>query len=281
MSSVQRYSLFWKTLRDMRWQVVWYGLGLCLMAALVVFIYPSYRGQLADFEIPEALRGFLGESADYASPEGFLSAEIFSWVPILLVIFAIMQGTKLLGGEESDGTMDLLLAQPVSRTRVLLEKLGAFAAGAAAIAAITYLAFLLSVPFVDIDISQVALLVATANLVPLTWGFGAFAVWASVVLPTRQQATGLVTAVAVVTFFVNYLASIVDILRPARWLSPFHYANTANVLGGGIDWPLLAVLLGLTALFAVLALRAFERRDIGIRTAAPWWAGLRRHAAEA
>ncbi len=278
---MRRFSILAKSLRDMRWQVLWYGLAMAAMAALVVYIYPSYRGQLDDFEIPEALQGFLGEGADYSSPKGFLSAEIFSWVPILLVIFAIMQGTNLLGGEESNGTLDILLAQPVKRTRIVLEKLAAFAAASIAIVAITCLAWPLSVPFVDIDISFVALLVATANMLPLTWLFGAFAMWASVVLSSRQQATGLVTGVAVFTFFLNYLATIVDALKPARWLSPFHYANTANVLGDGIDWPKLGVLLGLTLLFALLAVRAFEGRDIGIRTSGRSWLTLGRRPKEA
>ena len=48
-----RISVFGKALRDLRWQVFWYGLGFALLAALVAYIYPSYRDQLgraADLE---------------------------------------------------------------------------------------------------------------------------------------------------------------------------------------------------------------------------------------
>jgi ABC-2 type transport system permease protein len=260
-----RISVFGKALRDLRWQVFWYGLGFALLAALVAYIYPSYRDQLADFEIPEAFEAFLGEAGSYSTPEGYLTAEFFSWAPILLVVFAIMQGTNMLAGEEASGTMDILLAQPISRTRLLLEKLAAFVAGTVGIALLTMAGWLLSVPFVDIQIDWGDLVVATLNMVPVTLVFGSFALMSSVALPGRGQATGLVTAVAVATFMLNYLASLVDTLEPARWLSPFHYAGTTEVLSEGMDWPKFAVMVLLFATFTAASLRAFEERDIGVR----------------
>ncbi|HXH20808.1 MAG TPA: ABC transporter permease subunit [Dehalococcoidia bacterium] len=275
-------SVFGKGLRDLRWQVFWYGLGFALLAALVVYVYPSYREQLADFDIPEAFEAFLGESADYRTAEGFLTAEFFSWAPILLVIFAIMQGTNMLAGEEAAGTMDLLLSQPLSRTRLLFEKLAAFVAGTLGIVLLTILGWALSTPFTDIEVSEVDLVIATLNLMPITLFFGAFSLMASVSLPSRGQATGVATALAVATFMLNYLASLVDLLEPLRWLSPFHYAATTTVLTNGMDWPKVAVLMALFAAFTAAAVWAFERRDIGVRAAAglPWslpW-GRRREA---
>ncbi len=258
-------SVLAKTVRDLRWQVFWYGAGIALMGVLVVYIYPSYKAQLADFQIPEALKAFVG-SADYTSPEGFLTAEFFSWTPILLVIFAIMAGTSALAGEEANGTLDLLLSQPISRRRLALEKMAGFAASSVVVAAIICIGWPISVPFVDISIDWGRLLIATFNLIPLTLFFGVLAMWAGAALSNRRAATGLVTAVAVVTYFVNYLAALVDVLKPLRWLSPFHYYNGTNILSAGIDWPKLAVLIVLIVLFAVLTVVAFERRDVGVRT---------------
>jgi ABC-2 type transport system permease protein len=258
-------NVFGKALRDLRWQVFWYGVGFALLAALIVYIYPSYREQLAEFEIPEAFQALLGETGDYRTPEGFLTAEFFSWAPILLVVFAIMQGTNMLAGEEASGTMDVLLAQPISRTRLLLEKLAAFIAGTLGITLITMAGWLLSVPFVDIEIDGLDLFVATLNLAPITLVFGSFALMASVSLPSRGQATGVATAVAVATFMLNYLAALVDLLGPLRWLSPFHYAGTTEVLSSGMDWAKSGALVLLFAVCTAASVRAFERRDIGVR----------------
>lgn len=252
-----------KTLRDLKWQVFWYGVGLAALAALVVYIYPSYSEQFADFEVPEALQAFIGE-ASFHTPQGFLAAEFFSWVPILLVIFAIMAGTSLLAGEEAEGTLDLLLAQPIGRTRLALEKMAGFAVGAFLILLIAYVGWLVSAPFVAIDVSLVRLFFATLELGPLVLLFGAAAMWCGALFPDRKLATGVVTAFAVASYFLNYIATLVDALEPLPWLSVFHYVGSSDTLTGSFDPVDLAVSLSATAILAVLTLLSFERRDLGV-----------------
>ncbi len=260
-------SIVRKSIRDLRWQAFWYGFGLALMSAFVVFIYPSYAEQLGDFEIPEALKPFIGDQS-ITSPEGFLSAEIFSWSSILLVIFAIMAGTSALAGEETNGTMDILLAQPVSRSRLVLEKTIGIVLASIAVPALIVLGWLGSIPFVEeMDVSWPRLITATFNLVPLTLVFASLSMWMGAALANRRLATGVVTGIAVLTYFFNYLAGIVDVIEPLRWASPFHYYNGTNVLSDGMDWPKAFVLIGLFALFTTLTILSFARRDIGVRSA--------------
>jgi ABC-2 type transport system permease protein len=259
-----RFAVFRKTLRELRWQVVWYGLGLAALAALVVYIYPSYRQQFQDFEITEALRAQVGD-VDFATPEGFLATEFFIWVPVLTVIFAIMAGTSALAGEEAEGTLDLLLAQPVSRRRLALEKMGGFTVCTFLIIATTYAGWLVSVPFVDMEVSYGRLFIATLELAPVVLVFGAAAMWCGAVFPDRKVATGVVSGFAVASYFLNYLANLVDAVQPLGWLSIFHYAGGAETMTGSFD-PLNALIcLVLAGVFGTLALASFERRDVGVR----------------
>ena len=253
-----------KTVRDLRWQVFWYSLGLSLLGAFVVYIYPSYREQLAEFELPEAMQALIGD-VDFTSPSGFLAAEFYSWAPIMLVVFAIMAGTSALAGEEENGTLDLLLAQPLSRRRLAVSKLAGLTFSSIIIAAGTYIGWLISVPFVDMDVSLARLALANLQMVPLLLAVGFLAVWCSAVFPDRKLATGVVTAIAVVSYVVNYLSALVDVLKPLAWASLFNYAEGGDTLTGSYDeWKPL-VLLGLAGLFALLALASFERRDLGVR----------------
>jgi ABC-2 type transport system permease protein len=253
-----------KTLRDLRWQVFGYGVGLALMAALVVTIYPSYKEQLADFEVPEALQGLTGDIS-YASPEGFLSAEFVSWVPIITLIFGIMAGTSALAGEEANGTLDLLLSQPISRRRLALEKMAGIIVATYAITVIACLGWALSVPFVDIDISLMDLFIATLNLAPITLAFAFLAMFLGAIMPDRRAATAAVTALAVGSYFLNYMARIVDVLEPLAWVSPFNYYDL-DALVQGTDWWRTAFLLVFATVLAVATVACFERRDIGVQS---------------
>src|SRR5262249_9141179 len=149
------------------------GLGMALIAMMDVYIYPSYASQLADLKLPDSMKALVG-GADYGTGAGSLGAEFFSWVPPLLVVFAVMAGTSALAGEEANGTMDVLLAQPISRSALVLAKLGAITAAALLIVAIICAGWLLSVPFVDIDVGYGRLFAATLNIVPLLVFFAAF-----------------------------------------------------------------------------------------------------------
>jgi ABC-2 type transport system permease protein len=260
---VQRLSVLKKTLRDLRWQVLWYGAGLALLGAFDVFVYPSYKDQLASMQVPDAVKALIGTS-DYTSPAGFLTAEFFSWVPVILVVFAVMGGTSALAGEEAAGTIELLAAQPLSRARLLWEKTGAFALAAIATVLVIWLGWLLSVPFVAIDISLWRLFLATLNLLPLTLFFFAFCLFLSTSLPDRRSATGLAAAVAVASYFINYLAVLVDLLKPFRYGSVFYYYDGSDVLSQGLDAAKIALLGLLAALFLLGALASFQRRDLGV-----------------
>jgi hypothetical protein len=127
-----------------------------------------------------------------------------------------------------------------------------------------YTGWLISVPFVDIEVGLGELAVATANQLPLVLVFQAFALFATMNLPSRGLATGASVGFAIVSYFIYYLAALVDALEPFRQLSVFYHYHGTEVLEDGIHLPGLAVLLLLFAVLTYFAWRGFERRDIGV-----------------
>ena len=134
----QIFNVASKSLRDQRWQIVGYGLALLSMAAMIVFIWPSYRTAFESTELPQGVQAFLGSDLSYATAPGFVSGEFFSWIPVLLIVYAVVQGTGAIAGEEGSGTLDLLMAQPVARSTVALQKCLAFCVGAALVVALGF-----------------------------------------------------------------------------------------------------------------------------------------------
>ena len=258
-----RPSVFLKAMRDQRWLVLGFGLGCALMAAFVLSVYPSYGESLADVDISPALTAIFGD-IDLGSAEGFITAEFFSWVPILLVVYAIIQGTGVLAGEESNGTLDLLLAQPVTRIRLFIEKSMSLVVGTLMIIALTLPGWLIPYVAADIDVDLGALMLATAAMAPLTLAFAGLALLAGCLLPNRRDAAAMLTAVAVVSFFVNSLGQAVDVLDPLRPASLFFYFGAEDVLISGVDWLGVGVLLAVAVLSASAAGATFQRRDIGV-----------------
>ena len=73
---------------------------------------------------------------------------------------------------------------------------------------------------------------------------------------------GVAVGLLVVTYLIDDLANIVDGLNSIRWISPFKYYMGNDPLRNGIDLGDAAVLIGATALFLIVSLIVFERRDL-------------------
>ncbi len=252
-----------KTLRDHRTAALWVGVTMFLMALFDVLIYPEYSAQMQDLQLPEYLEGFIGEAGDLSSPAGFFAAEYFSWIVLLLITVAIIGGTATLAGEEQAGTLDLLLAQPVARSRVVLAKAAGLAVAVTLAALAGLPGFALGYLLVDVDLSFWRLVAATLYLLPVTLLFLMLSLWLSAALPSRGAAAGVVIGVVVVAYVLNTVGAAVDLLEIPRKFSPFYWADASRVLLHGFHewWRTLAMLAG-AALLLMLAIRSFGRRDL-------------------
>jgi ABC-2 type transport system permease protein len=257
-------NIFAKSLRDQRWQIGGFGLALLSMAAMIVLLWPTYRNTVANIQLPEAVQALLGSDLSYATAAGFVSAEFFSWIPILLIVYAVIQGTGAIAGEESSGTIDLLMAQPLARSAMVFQKCAAVLAGSVLIVSLGYLGFALTIPFVTIEISIGDAAIASANMLPITILYFAFALWLGAVAPNRAYASGGAIALGTAGYFANTIAAGVNALSWLRYASPFYYYGAGLPLVKGIDWPHVSILLGVAALFIALTVRSFQRRDITI-----------------
>ncbi len=252
-----------KTLRDLRWQVVGWGLGLAALAALLVLIYPAISAQFEGVEIENI--GF-GEIQDLSDPRQFFQVEFFTWSPVLMTIFAIIAGGALLAGEEGAGTLELLLSQPLARRRLFLGKLVGVAIAVVGVLALAGLGFLVTAPFVDLKGAVAAgeLVVAPFSLLPFAWFALAATVLAATLTPTRGRAAALMTAGAFVAYALNITADLVTSLGWLRFFTPYHYSDAQRVLTEGTVWWHQAALLAAALVCAALALAVFERREIGV-----------------
>lgn len=261
--------VFLKTLRDTRRAVLWWSLGLVGLTAMMVAVYPTVRdnpdlNELVE-DYPEALKAFIafGGDLDYVSGAGYLGSELFSFmVPLLLLIAAIGAGARAIAGEEESGTLDLLLANPISRRRLVLEKLGALGAEIAALALVLWLSLVVGVEAVGMGVSAAHLAAATGSAALLAFAFGAIALLLGAATGRRALAVGVASAGAVAAYLVSSLAALVDFLEPARTASPFYHYVASDPLRQGLALGHVGFLVLLGALAAALAPLFLDRRDV-------------------
>lgn len=260
-------SVFAKTLRDRRRSMLGWSAGLVGLTALMAAYWPSVRDspQLQSFfdDLPEAMRSIVGGS-DYSTPAGFLNAELFSlMLPLLFLVVAIGMGARAIAGEEERGTSDLLMSMPISRRRVLLEKVAGGVLVLLAIGTVLFAALALSALVSDMDVSVGRLAQASLATVLLSLPFGALALAIGCATGARGLALGLTAAAAVAAYMLNALAPLVDSLSGAEDLSPFAwYASGDVLLGAGLAPWRAGLLVGVAAVLLGIALLALDRRDL-------------------
>jgi len=257
-----------KTLRDQRRALTGWALGMAALVALYTSFYPSIKANATKLNqymetLPVALRNMIGRAGSIASPTGYLQSEIFSIMgPLLLMILAIGAGARAIAGEEETGTLDLLLANPIPRRRVVLEKFWAMVAATGGVGVVMWAAIAAFGPLFGVRVSLVNLAETVLSAVLLAIGFGAGALAIGCWRGKRGLAIAVVTSVAVVTYLFNVLAPSVDAVRSLRLLSPFHYYIDNDPLRNGLDPVHALVLVAITGVLLGLALFAFERRDL-------------------
>ena len=248
------------------------GRGLVVVVAAVLgvmgLVYgPMYTLLPASFTealdgFPDALMGMIGQ-ADMATPAGWLQGELFSLtVPVGLAAALVTIGARSLAGEERAGTMDLLLANPVSRRRVALAKAIALAVHAVVLGAVVFVSVTAGVLLADLGV-PVANLAATsllATLLGLLLGTIALTLGAATGRP-RTAAIGTVAVVLVTWFAWSFLPLSAALAGWAR-LSPFEWYLGGDPLQSPMPWGDAALLAGTTALLVAASVPLFERRDL-------------------
>jgi ABC-2 type transport system permease protein len=270
MLNLLRYEL-----RARRWAVIGWGLGLAIFGFYIVALYPEFAPELANFDVGNIeLYKILGDFADMASFRGFISAEMFSFVPILLAIYAVVNATGTLAGEEDNGLLELFMAMPIPRWQLVLTKIVALGLALLSILVATGLGFIVGYSRLDPSvgtggISAADLMTGSLAMWPLTFMFATMSLFLAAYLPNRRIAAITASVIVVVSYFGNNLATFSEPLEAIQPIFPFYYFDGSAALTEGLDPGNTATLLGASLVFLALAFLSFQRRNVTVG-AWPW-----------
>ena len=214
---------------------------------------------------PNELKAFFGGAAsfDFSTGAGYLNIELFSLViPALLVVVAIGYGAQTLAGEQADGTLDFLLANPFTRRRVVLEKAAALWALVLPLAAVAGMAVLAVGVFTDLGVGVDRVAIACLGAALVAGLVGSLAMLVGAVSGSRAIAIGVATVVFALSYLLVGLAGLVSALEPLRYVSPLYHANGTQPLAHGLPVANYLILVGLCVLVLVVTTICFSRRDL-------------------
>jgi ABC-2 type transport system permease protein len=260
-------SVLAKTLRDQRrwllaWTIVIVAVGVLYAAFWPLMGESAMRIAIEAF--PEELLEALGYD-DLATAAGYIGSTTFGLLgPALIIIFSGATGTAAVAGEEEAGRLDLLLAHPVSRWSLLLQRCAALVIAILLPCLVLALALVAIAGPTEVDIDAAHFAAASLHLAVFGIFFGTLALGIGAASGRRGVAWALVALLAIGGYIAANVAPLVGGLEWLETISPFHYYNGGAPLRNGVQPADLAVLLVLSVGFVALGGWRLDRRDIAV-----------------
>jgi ABC-2 type transport system permease protein len=261
------HNLFLKTLYDYRYALLGWGIGFLFISFYIMYFYPFIRDTSQFFELmdnlPPIIKNLIGDRMMLKTPEGFFSIQPFSMMaPLMLLVFAIQKGGDAIAGEKERGTLDLLLANPVPRYRLVIEKWAAIAVSLFILCFSFWISMTLGSVIFNISIGSIRMAGIILSGFVLGLFFATLTLFLSCLWPHKKLVIGIVSGFALVTYLVNAYGPMVTELHPYRVFSPFYYYNGARPLLNGLNISHFFILVILVLLFFILAIVFFRRSDL-------------------
>lgn len=238
-----------------------------LLGLFTVAFFPSVKASSAALEeyiqnLPPAFREAFGIES-FGTVEGFLATELyqFGWVILLGVYFGYRAGS-LVAADVEDRGIDLWLAAPVPRTRLVVERYLSLVPTMVAANVLTPLALLPAIAAVGEPMPVEGLLAVHLLSLPYFLATAALGLVVSVLVSRESTASRGALGLVFGLYLVESLASVADVgwagaVSPTRYFDP-----TGILLRGQYDLAGALILLSVALGGVALAAAIFRRTDI-------------------
>ncbi len=260
------------SMRTRRTAMIWYSLAGGLLAIAIGMIYSSIveRIDLASYlnEFPPEMLAAFGMSSNILGTTeityaGFMSFEFFPWFGIALVIYALVASGSQVASEVENGTMDMVLANPVPRWVYVISKflgllvplliIGLVCGGFAAAGGL--------LQGLEVPVNRFLYLGAIMGL--FGSAFAGVGILLSVVTLSSQRSQMILAVIVIAQYVMDVVSKI---SADWEWIAPytlFHYYDPGRILES-FDWfwsPF--IIFGVFAIVGPLAaVWFFQRRDL-------------------
>jgi ABC-type transport system involved in multi-copper enzyme maturation permease subunit len=246
----------------------WWALGLLAMGAYVVLVFDSI-GSLEDLRrlyegYPQAIRELIGD-VDISTLNGWIQAELMSWVPLVLAIYAGIFAAGSISREVEQRTVDFVLGLPLSRSGFIGSRLLVGMVNMALICLATFVLLLVMVAVVGHTPDADRYALALANAFVLASALFCGYVLIATFVDEQARVTGITLGITLVMYIATAALKAAGAPDVVRWLMPFEHYHAAEAMSRGTLPVLPMVALAVAGVLAgTAAVYWYNRRDIAI-----------------
>lgn len=264
------WAVIWHSLKDKRWSLLTFCLSAVGLLWMYVAFYPSVQASQATVSefvktLPEGLTKAFGlDPRSFTTFEGFLAGKHFSMVwPIMVLSMVAGFAASSIAQEVENGTIELALAEPISRFKIYLSKLTAGVIASTLFVIVSVLAIVPLANAYHIDFSSKSFVVLALVGLLMAYAFLGVAMLFSAMTSDKGRALFLTVGL----FLAMYILNIVSLIKPSienlKYFSMFHYFNYDGLLlDQKIDPYSIIVFLGIFVLTSGMGMIWFNKRDI-------------------
>lgn len=240
--------------------------AIALLLLVCLAIFPDMKGQVNELNAAFSSMGSFTEAfgmdqLNFGELMGFYGLECGNILGIGGAFFAAYIGVNALAGEEKNRTAEYLLTHPVSRSRVVFEKLACVLCQILILNAVSMLTSLIAVRAIgeSLQMKEFLLLHAAYLLLQAEIAAVCFAVSAAL----RRSGIGAGLGLAAVLYFLNLIANISEDAEWLKYITPFGYAEAADIITNAEIAPAPAAIGCLvTAAGIAAAFIIYDQKDI-------------------
>lgn len=245
--------------------LVW-TISISFMIAVCVFLYPEMKGEMdsisdlfADMGSFSAAFGM--DKVSFGTLMGYYSIECGNVLGLGGAFFAALCGAVVLSKEEKDHTAEFLLTHPISRVKVITQKLLAVFIQIIILNVVVYVAVVMSmiaigetVPWEEISLLHIAYFLLQVELAGICFGISAF---------LKRGSLGVGLGVAIVMYFLNLISNITESAEFLKYITPFSYAEGSDIVAN-VELDIKLILIGMTYTIVgiIVAYWKYTKKDI-------------------
>ena len=236
------------------------------LLATCILLFPEMKGQMDGVNDMFASMGSFTEAfgmdrLNFGTLIGFYAVECGNVLGLGGAFYASLCAIGILSKEEKDKTAEFLLTHPVSRKRVVTEKLIAVLIQITAMNIIIYALAVGSIaavgeaiPRKEITLLHLAYYLLQLELAGICFGISAF---------LRKGSAGAGLGIAAMMYFLNLIANIADVAEFLKYITPFGYCEGADIISNGsLDGTLVSIgaIIGIGGI--ITAYLRYTKKDI-------------------